>query len=469
MVRVVFLVLLLCPGVVSATDTQVQVLVGDVCPNIAGNQPTLPGGMQHDQNGDCYTPAPPPPPDACSNLTGHQTAVPAGYYRNQSGNCIAQTRPPRDVCPNITDTQAEMPYGMQTTENGDCVWPLHDVCPNILGPQEQMPEKMTYNKSNECYTPTPVTTPTTEKPTTPTSSTAVFDPLPYYIIAGWAFVTLLLLFQTFRESFVTREIIALYWRKRSEGEAKDQLIVLLMQYLKKALDAMINNLPSTTTAKEDEEIMPLMATTRQLQTNIATTDTTELGDSPDDPDAFSRAGIHVKTLLSPLFLISTVLVVGAVIIANTLLGPSAPIAFGMHHLWLQAGLLFFTALFLFLVLRSRHMRHIQHQHIERLVKDTVTLNTAKEDFLHRIHIVLDVGLHDIAPYRQQMSNDTTSETFRKHYDQLVNINNSLAAFYTKDSTTQSDTDSETNTYVTLKKTVASYLDANPRSDETTGA
>lgn len=455
------------PAAANATDTQVQVLVGDVCPNIAGNQPVLPAGMQFDQNGDCYTPTPPPPPDVCPNIAGHQAAIPAGYYRNQNGLCVTQSRPPRDVCPNIGDTQSEVPYGMLTAQNGDCIWPPTDVCPNIPGPQEKMPKGMRYNQSNECHTPVPVIPPTIEKPGSPTSPSAIFDPLPYYIIAGWAFVTFLLLLQTIRESYVTRGVIVFYKRKRSEGETKGRLIVVLVRYLTEAMDVMINNLPSTLAPNEEsEEVIPLMTATRQLQTNIASTATHEPESTSNDPDAFSRYGIHVKTLLSPLFLISTTITIITVIAANILLGPSAPIAFGIHHLWLQVGLLFLTSLFLFLVLRSRHVRHIQHQHVEQLVKDEVIHDTERSDFLHRMHIVLDVGLHNIAPHRELMSDDMDSETFRKHYDRLTSINDALGLVYTQDHATKPGADTETDAYLVLEKTIASYLDdTNPEDKE----
>lgn len=100
----------------------------DVCPNIPGNQATVPPGMIKNANGDCVTPTPPPATDVCPNLPGNQATVPAGMVKDAAGNCVTPTTPPppTDVCPNKP--------GVQTT--GPCSAPPppkhhthHATCP----------------------------------------------------------------------------------------------------------------------------------------------------------------------------------------------------------------------------------------------------------------------------------------------------------------------------------------------------
>ncbi len=134
----------------------------DVCPNIAGNQATIPAGMIKDASGNCVTPT--GPVDVCPNIAGMQTEVPAGYYRDASGNCVINPIP-GDVCPNIDGKQTEIPAGMIKDANGNCVTPV-DVCPNIAGMQAEVPAGMIKDANGNCVMAPVVVTPVTTQPTT---------------------------------------------------------------------------------------------------------------------------------------------------------------------------------------------------------------------------------------------------------------------------------------------------------------
>ena len=58
--------------------------VTDACPNIAGDQASIPAGMISDGAGNCV----PPPVDLCPNIVGDQASVPSGYVKDGSGNCV---------------------------------------------------------------------------------------------------------------------------------------------------------------------------------------------------------------------------------------------------------------------------------------------------------------------------------------------------------------------------------------------
>lgn len=97
----------------------------DLCPNIAGDQATVPAGMVL-ENGLCIT----PPADLCPNIAGDQPTVPAGLVI-VNGQCVAPT--PTDVCPNIAGDQATVPAGM-ILENGQCVTPSTPTTPDAPTP-----------------------------------------------------------------------------------------------------------------------------------------------------------------------------------------------------------------------------------------------------------------------------------------------------------------------------------------------
>ncbi len=128
----------------------------DICPNIAGNQSTVPDGMTLNTAGNCVQVS---QPDACPNISGVQSNVPNGYIYDLSGNCVP-IGSTIDVCPNIAGDQSSVPAGMTLNIAGDCVTVSQpDACPNIAGVQTEVPSGYVYDLSGNCI---PVTTPPTD-------------------------------------------------------------------------------------------------------------------------------------------------------------------------------------------------------------------------------------------------------------------------------------------------------------------
>lgn len=121
----------------------------DVCPNIDGNQATVPDGYQL-VDGQCVVI--PPPVDLCPNLDGNQTTIPDGY-EIVDGQCQLIPPPPTDVCLNIDGVQTTIPDGYESLTQGQCtliVSPPTDLCPNIEGVQQVVPEGFHLNNDNQC-------------------------------------------------------------------------------------------------------------------------------------------------------------------------------------------------------------------------------------------------------------------------------------------------------------------------------
>jgi len=90
----------------------------DVCPNIEGDQSTVPDEMEI-VDGQCVgIVTPPTPTDVCPNIEGDQATVPDGM-EIVDGQCVDIVTPPTDVCPN-----EETDPGVQT--EGPCQ--NEDVC-----------------------------------------------------------------------------------------------------------------------------------------------------------------------------------------------------------------------------------------------------------------------------------------------------------------------------------------------------
>jgi hypothetical protein len=78
-------------------------------------------------------PPPPPPTDVCPNIEGNQATVPEGMEINNDGQCVEIVNPPTDVCPNIEGNQATVPDGMEINNNGQCVEIVNPSTPTTNG------------------------------------------------------------------------------------------------------------------------------------------------------------------------------------------------------------------------------------------------------------------------------------------------------------------------------------------------
>jgi hypothetical protein len=137
-------------------------VVVDKCPNLPGNQATVPEGYVLNSNGECVKEV--PPVDACPNIEGDQATVPEGYVINADGDCVKPDTPPVDLCPNIDGDQATLPDGHFVNSEGNCVKPdvpgtvkPVDVCPNLDGDQTEVPAGLELKDGACVGTPSPST------------------------------------------------------------------------------------------------------------------------------------------------------------------------------------------------------------------------------------------------------------------------------------------------------------------------
>ncbi len=132
-------------------DSSGNCVVKDACTNIAGNQSTVPAGYTKDSSGQCVQ------NDSCNNIPGAQTTVPEGMIKDANGSCVQDTDPitpvpkPVDMCGNIPGIQLTVPEGWTQNANGNCVNQVsNDWCPNIIGMQTTTPQGMTIDPDGNC-------------------------------------------------------------------------------------------------------------------------------------------------------------------------------------------------------------------------------------------------------------------------------------------------------------------------------
>lgn len=113
----------------------------DVCPNIDGNQPTVPTGMTVDGNGFCVIQQ--GQVDVCQNITGIQETIPAGMVSDGAGNCMV------DLCQNIDGVQTSVPFGYIKTPTGNApgICELLPICGSNM--QAQFSSQAEFNRRDK--------------------------------------------------------------------------------------------------------------------------------------------------------------------------------------------------------------------------------------------------------------------------------------------------------------------------------
>ncbi len=435
-----------------------QTIVGpvDVCPNIPGDQATMPSGMQHDGGGNCYTPTPPPEPpapapDLCNNLAGTQTTLPAGYYRT-GGNCYAQPLPPADpvdVCPNIPEAQSVVPDGMYLDAQNTCLDlpPPKDVCTNIGGPQSEIPEDMK-SDNGYCYTP-PATGPgTTETPPSetvhlqnvPDFLAPVIKPLvdiipeplkqalrqvpeevakavPYYIFFVFGLLVLIPMFQAIREAIYIRQLAIILKRERDIAEQKDNFMALASHYLRTPLTLMKSGLDTIVSLKElpAATLQPLTLTLTALDGRIDNI----LGDieknktlqnisvpTVPDPPAVLRSGFFWGPVIGSIVL---------TIIANFLLGVVGDKNLGSMNLFFQTLVAVAFAVVLYTSVRNLYLKKRLHQQHDLLIIHEKTVDEARNRFIEQTTFALEEGLSGIDTTKSVVTAAPSAKFFEEGY------------------------------------------------------
>ena len=457
---------------VSAQQSQlaqtIQPLVADVCPNIPGEQPTLPAGMQHDTDGNCYTPTTPPtdptpepPVDLCLNITGTQETLPAGYYRTTEGNCYLQPAEPEplvDVCQNLDGVQAAVPEGHFLTPNNTCLPAPNevDVCLNIPGVQTATPTDMK-NNNGQCSTPQSVSigggsnpddqlganklrnVPDVLQPIAQTlvdalpQETVTFfrslpqetvEQIPVYMFVLVILLIIIPILQAIREAIYVRQLAAILKRERSIAEQKDNFVALASHYLRTPMTVMRNGLDMMITMKEiaKESIADLVETLKQLDQKIAAVlhdieQNTELKSITTPPDTEKSPSVFRSGYFWGPILASLVLT----LLANFFLGVVGNKTIVMSNALFQLLIVttFITALYL--IVRNHHLQKKLRARHQQLIEHERTVDETRNNLIANQTGVLKEGLDAIDTERDKIVQLPSYHFFADGYDRFAAI------------------------------------------------
>ncbi len=129
----------ICHATGSESNPYVEITINESGLNGHAKQPHSGTDIIPAPAGGCPGPvAPPEPVDVCPNVDGNQATVPSDLVV-VDGQCVTPTPPPAptDVCPNIDGNQATVPTG-QVIVDGQCVTPATPTTPD--GPTPTTPD-----------------------------------------------------------------------------------------------------------------------------------------------------------------------------------------------------------------------------------------------------------------------------------------------------------------------------------------
>ena len=404
-------------GVASAAQTNGTVNFRinpiDVCPNIPGAQPSVPGGMVIDADGNCYTPGP-TVVDLCSNLTGVQTTIPSGYYRTSDGNCFPRPITPPvviDVCPNLPDTQEILPDDFYLdSDTGFCL-PIiippdppvldRDVCLNLSGNQKTTPEGME-NDRGYCFFPpvAPTTPPLKNVPEifqpfvrffvdlVPESVRDFFRGLPDEVVGGIPLYTFLIalvfalipILQSIREYFYKRRLMAFYAREKSIAEEKDNFITLASHYLRTPITIMGESVPlmagagDITPTKATEVTDALRALSKKISSQLDIADPAlGIANTPViKPKPFWQSGFFWLPIALSIIL---------TIVVNFFIGVVGDKEIGIGNAAVQLLIVVAFIVALYLIVRNYHIQKKLRQEKKDLITREQAIDAVRNEFI----------------------------------------------------------------------------------------
>lgn len=443
----------------SSTGTQVQVQIGppDSCPNITGYQEGLPEGMLVDENGNCYTPTP-PPADICGNIDGNQQSIPEGYYRDsENGNCYKQPTPPVDICSNLEGSQTSVPVGYINSEDGACILPPVDMCENIPGPQLLIPGGMEQTENKTCFTPAPIDSPLPpaapidpQTPRQPSSISGKADlknipaplesfvrPLvnaipesikevlravppkvartfPYYVLGTLAVAGLVMAWQSLNEVIASRKLAAILRREREIAEEKDTFIALASHYLRTPLTLMKGALSAAVAGKEAAQgtLAPLSTALASLDEKISEILTlVEQNKALKSIKPPTKETVSTNFLRSTFFWLPIIAMTVIILLSNFLLGVVGEVDLGTFNLITQTIMFACISIFFYSSVRSFHLRRIDHAYREKLLDHEQIVDQARNDFIERTTDTLGTELAQIHTLESALSDTNTAHLF----------------------------------------------------------
>jgi signal transduction histidine kinase len=247
---------------------------------------------------------------------------------------------------------------------------------------------------------------------------------PYWLFLALFILALSYLYQTAREAIASERMRRLLKRQQLIAEEKDNFIALGSHYLHTPLTVMRNGADTVVALKEAPEAVTsaLVAALEDLKGRIDTilgkVESNELLGSIKQPDPIQLSGSLLK---NPAYWIPVAVVATIVISMNTLLSLVGKWDFGIRNLTIQLIVGLIAIGFLFVALRSYHLRKVEKRKLDQLIEYENAIDVARTGLIEESTAALREGLAGVEVAKASLPSTPTANFVTEGYNRFAEI------------------------------------------------
>lgn len=254
-------------------------------------------------------------------------------------------------------------------------------------------------------------------------------PVVVYTFPYWLFLALFVLaigylYQTGREAIATERMRKLLKRQQLIAEEKDNFIALGSHYLHTPLTVMRNGADTMVAIKEAPETVtaPLITALSALKDRIdlvlGKVESNEILKDIKQPDPIQMSG---SILTNPAYWVPVAVAASIIVVMNTLLSLVGKWDFSIRNFGTQLIVGAIVIGFLFIAIRSYHLRKAEKRKLDQLVEYEHAIDAARTGFIDESTAALREGLAGVETAKASLPQSATANFVTDGYNRFAEI------------------------------------------------